>query len=36
MAAAISKILNGHDSDFFNYFIPNTHVYTRMLEIKLA
>lgn len=34
MAAAISKIINGNDEDFFKYFIPNRLVYRKMMEIK--
>ena len=34
MAAAISKILNGDDMDFFKYFIPNMDVYRKMMEVK--
>ena len=34
MAAAIGKILNGDDMDFFRYFIPNMHVYRKMMEVK--
>lgn len=34
VAAAISKILNGNDDDFFKYFIPNRLVYRKMMEVK--
>ena len=34
MSAAISKILNGDDMDFFKYFIPNMDVYRKMMEVK--
>lgn len=34
VAAAISKILNGNDDDFFKYFLPNRLVYRKMIEVK--
>lgn len=34
MGAAISKILNGEDANFFKYFIPNRLVYRKMMEVK--
>lgn len=34
VGAALSKILNGDDADFFKYFIPNRLVYRKMMEVK--
>lgn len=34
VGAAISKILNGNDDDFFKHFIPNRLVYRKMMEVK--
>jgi len=34
VGAAISKVINGSDEDFFKYFIPNRLVYRKMMEVK--
>jgi len=34
VGAAISKILNGRDEDFFKHFLPNRLVYRKMMEVK--
>jgi len=34
VGAAISKILNGDDMDFFKHFLPNRLVYRKMMEVK--
>ena len=34
VGAAISKVLNGDDKDFFRYFCPNIFIYRKVINIK--
>ena len=34
VGAALSKILNGNDTDFFRYFHPNMYIYSKLIAIK--